>query len=783
MQRIAVILLLMGVGMASSYGAILLPPYTVEEVGAIAASRYWVVDQYRVLTLAPAEGAAEQRAAHFFLRVLPTLKVVREWNIPGQFLDAVSIPGKQAWFFVLLYDSTAQQLVCREVSIEGQMGRQYVLAEQVGQGLNGRVLLQCTSSRLYAVVGRYLYVYNRRQETVQRSLLTDGEVVAMAVHQDTVWVLHAMPTLSYVALWVRGALVGRAQLAVGKPRGLYRVNNLLVVLHQFPHYVEVSILRAATLQALATTILPFRRCHYAVLPADTTLHIVAVGSAGESLEIQIGHLKALQLRWQRYLLDEIETALQLVLAAGPQWVLLSTATRVWGINLAGEVLFEEPLALVGAKCGTFRASFRQPHYLLVHDAAKELRVWQVEQRLWWERIALEQYWEYAVGILGFGIVMLIVIRLLQYRRIIRTLFVLPTADVFFVFNRQLRLVRYNHIGRRFLENDPEAIGKPVGLLQQQLPALQTVFEEVKKVQQQQVRSSAMLQMQDPATRQRREWIFHITPIRGLFGRPRGILAVGRDVTEVMQHQRLINWAQLVHDMQTNLSIIRLNAELLAKQQGAEQRSLVQKIMTQALILQGRVKDVLELARQSEREKDRQLEEFDVAELCRQVKEELEGILPRGAEIVLKLRPCRMAGYPKLLERGIRNAVWNAIKALKNRPGTIWIRCREGAEYVEILVQDTGVGMSEETLQQVFRPGVSGFEHGTGLGTMIIVRAVEAHHGWLIVKSKLGEGTRVYFYLPKKPELSQLLHIDAKIQSDGAQEATIIAVGQTSFVGR
>lgn len=106
---------------------------------------------------------------------------------------------------------------------------------------------------------------------------------------------------------------------------------------------------------------------------------------------------------------------------------------------------------------------------------------------------------------------------------------------------------------------------------------------------------------------------------------------------------------------------------------------------------------------------------------------------------------------------VRNLLQNAIK-FTERGGKISLASRVMGREVELTVQDTGVGMSEASVQGLFSgsktPSKLGtaMEQGTGLGLQLVKEMVEANGGTFGIESKLGVGTSFQIVLPQAHSL-------------------------------
>jgi signal transduction histidine kinase len=102
---------------------------------------------------------------------------------------------------------------------------------------------------------------------------------------------------------------------------------------------------------------------------------------------------------------------------------------------------------------------------------------------------------------------------------------------------------------------------------------------------------------------------------------------------------------------------------------------------------------------------------------------------------------------------LRNLLSNAVK-FTSRGGCIGISAGTVGECVELSVADTGVGMSPEDLEKLFRIDVhftckgTANEHGNGLGLIVCGEFAEKNRGSISVKSRPGEGTTFTLRLPR-----------------------------------
>src|SRR6266478_6472555 len=112
--------------------------------------------------------------------------------------------------------------------------------------------------------------------------------------------------------------------------------------------------------------------------------------------------------------------------------------------------------------------------------------------------------------------------------------------------------------------------------------------------------------------------------------------------------------------------------------------------------------------------------------------------------------------PDLLHRALQNLVLNAIDAMP-QGGELTIRTATLGDRIEILVSDTGSGLTQEECGRLFTPYYTTKQHGTGLGLAIVQSVVSDHGGKISVESTKEKGTTFRIELLREPQPWQTGH--------------------------
>ncbi len=205
-------------------------------------------------------------------------------------------------------------------------------------------------------------------------------------------------------------------------------------------------------------------------------------------------------------------------------------------------------------------------------------------------------------------------------------------------------------------------------------------------------------------------------------------------------------AGIAHEVRNPLNAIQGFAQLIREGvEDAQMREYLQIIEEEVSKLDAMVEDLLEYGRQREFT----ISPLDVSAVVAQAVElfrkefEEKGV---GLEVKLPLSPPLVLGNAGRLERVFSNVILNALQATSSAGG-LTITAEERADALAVIFSDTGCGMDERTLAQIFQPFYTTKDRGTGLGLAICRKLVDSHGGRIDVRSEKGEGSVFEVILP------------------------------------
>ncbi len=99
-----------------------------------------------------------------------------------------------------------------------------------------------------------------------------------------------------------------------------------------------------------------------------------------------------------------------------------------------------------------------------------------------------------------------------------------------------------------------------------------------------------------------------------------------------------------------------------------------------------------------------------------------------------------------IKQVLLNLIKNSLEAMSSEDTlTIGSRLEEG--FLRLWVEDTGSGIPQENIKNIFNPFFTTKERGSGLGLAVSYRIIQDHGGDMHLESKSGLGTRFILYLP------------------------------------
>lgn len=213
-----------------------------------------------------------------------------------------------------------------------------------------------------------------------------------------------------------------------------------------------------------------------------------------------------------------------------------------------------------------------------------------------------------------------------------------------------------------------------------------------------------------------------------------------------------------HELKTPLTSVRGYVELLENGIVTDERQrkdFLGRIKKETQNMTGLINDILMISRLETKEAEVVLSEIRICPLVSEVCTSLEPLAKQcNVTIEMNCKPLVMTANSQQMKELFTNLINNAIKY--NKPGgKITVTVTAEADEIIIIVEDTGVGIPEESKQRVFErfyrvdKGRSKKMGGTGLGLSIVKHVVSYFNGTIELETKLNVGSKFTVHLPKK----------------------------------
>ncbi|MBP7967336.1 PAS domain S-box protein [Candidatus Woesebacteria bacterium] len=250
-----------------------------------------------------------------------------------------------------------------------------------------------------------------------------------------------------------------------------------------------------------------------------------------------------------------------------------------------------------------------------------------------------------------------------------------------------------------------------------------------------------------------------TIIKDTNGLPVGMRGVTMDISErVKLEEKKDEFISIAsHELKTPLTSAKGYLQILSKRMRTAEdgtlKQLVDKSNRYLDKLNNLISDLLDVSKIQSGKLQLTISDFDVFDLITEVVESLQPTICTHTIIIQRNVHRLIAGDKERLEQVLANLITNAVKY---SPGSekINIFVDEEDKYIQISVEDYGVGIPEKDKQYLFQrfyrvEDTSKRFSGMGIGLYISSEIVKRHNGTISVASKVNQGSTFTFCIPFK----------------------------------
>ena len=235
-----------------------------------------------------------------------------------------------------------------------------------------------------------------------------------------------------------------------------------------------------------------------------------------------------------------------------------------------------------------------------------------------------------------------------------------------------------------------------------------------------------------------------------------VLILLGDVTDIVDAQKVALWkdiaTRIAHEVKNPLTPIKLMAERVKrkadKMNDISSREVISESMDIIITEADNLKELIEefnmFARLPKADKhDVNLLSLlkDTVSLYRETYSSIEFVVSCSPEIEILCDRLQ-------LRRVFQNIISNAVYIIGNEKGIINIEVLEINDKIEIVIKDSGKGIDEKDIPNLFKPYFSKRQGGTGLGLAIVRKIVEEHSGTITAGNNETGGAYFKILLPR-----------------------------------
>lgn len=239
-------------------------------------------------------------------------------------------------------------------------------------------------------------------------------------------------------------------------------------------------------------------------------------------------------------------------------------------------------------------------------------------------------------------------------------------------------------------------------------------------------------------------------------------------------------ANMSHEIRTPLNAIVGFSEIMALTENEEEKhEYLEIIQKNSNLLLQLINDILDLSRIESGKSEMHFQQVEIAGLV----DEVEKVHQLKMKLNVDLRVVRPQGefWTSTDRNRVMQVLFNFLSnAIKNtETGSITLGLKQEGDWLKLFVSDTGCGIPEEKLPQIFTrfEKLNDFVQGTGLGLSICKSIVERLGGRIEVSSELGKGSTFALYLPYQEIPVEVAErsLSTKIDSESVRHKKILVV--------